>query len=100
MTVNVSYNKTKSIEATEANINLTGKAEGTEYKSESEKYTIEVEGDADIVEALSIEDFVITADVTDLTAGTHEVKLTVTCNKDVDKVKVTPEKITIYIQEI
>jgi len=97
MTVNVMKSLKKTFEATTENITVIGAEEGTKYNIEPKQYTIEVEGDSEIINSLTIKDFALEADVSSLNEGSHSTKLTVTCGKDVNIIKVTPEEITITI---
>lgn len=97
MTVNTSSSLQKTLGATSKDITVKGAEDGKEYTIEDKQYTIEVEGNTDILSGLTIKDFVISADVSSLKDGTHEVKLTITCNKNVKSVKVSPGEATIKI---
>ena len=58
---------------------------------------VTVSGRDGVLQDVKASDFVMSVGLDGLTAGNHSVKLDVTSNKDLNDIKVSPEKIQITI---
>lgn len=87
----------RTFEFTNDDINLQGKNDDLMYTLGSAKHTIEVTGNSLVVDSLSLSDFVITINVSEMEKGNHTAAINVTCNKEIKILAVMPEKIEIHI---
>ena len=87
----------RTFEFTNDDINLQGKNDDLMYTLGSAKHTIEVTGNSLVVDSLSLSDFVITINVSEMEKGNHTAVINVTCNKEIKILAVMPEKIEIHI---
>ena len=99
VSVTVVNAETRTFDFNETDINVTGVGTDRSVVIQNLDIKVTAKGMADIIDALTNESFDLTADISELEAGTHSVELKVTCSVDgVDSIKCEPEKIEITIE--
>jgi len=92
---------TVTLDFTENDINVTGIGTGRSAKISNVNIKLTVKGRSTVINALTKENFILTADVTGLEDGTNSVKLKAVCEfEGVDSVTVEPENVLIEIETI
>ena len=92
---------TATITFDETDINVTGIGKDRSANISDAEIKVTVKGISTVISALTKDNFVLTADVTDLEDGTNYVKLAVTCNMEgVDKISASPESVEIELETI
>ena len=92
---------TATITFDETDINVTGIGKDRSANISDAEIKVTVKGISTVISALTKDNFVLTADVTDLEDGTNYVKLAVTCNMEgVDKISASPESVEIELDTI
>ncbi len=61
--------------------------------------TVTVKGEEGEIGNITKDDFTLSADATDLEAGTHTVDLTVKSKAEYNEMDVSPEKVTIEVSD-
>lgn len=101
MTVSVTVvnAETKVFDFDETDINVTGVGTDRSVVIKDLDIKITAKGMATVIETLTKESFDLTADISELDAGTHSVELKVACSVDgVDSIKADPESVEITIE--
>lgn len=99
VSVTVVNAETRTFDFNETDINVTGVGTDRSVVIQNLDIKVTAKGMADFIDALTNESFDLTADISELEAGTHSVELKVTCSVDgVDSIKCEPEKIEITIE--
>lgn len=99
VSVTVVNAETRTFDFNETDINVTGVGTDRSVVIQNLDIKVTAKGMADFIDALTNDSFDLTADISDLEAGTHSVELKVTCSVDgVDSIKCEPEKIEITIE--
>ena len=83
----------------ETDINVGGVGEGKSVKMNTTNITVTVKGEEGEIGNITKDDFVLSADATDLEAGTHTVDLTVKSKAEYNEMDVSPEKVTIEVSD-
>jgi YbbR domain-containing protein len=92
---------TVTLDFTENDINVTGIGTGRSAKISNVNIKLTVKGRSTVINALTKENFILTADVTGLEDGTNSVKLKAVCEfEGVDSVTAEPENVLIEIETI
>lgn len=85
----------------EKDINVTGLGTNRSAKISDVKIQITVKGISTVINALTKDNFMLTADVSGLDSGTNSVKLKVICDLDgVDSVTANPETVEIEVESM
>ena len=85
----------------ETDIDVTGVGTGRSVKIENLNIKVTVKGISTVIQALTKDNFSLSADISDLDVGTHSVELKVMCGiEGVDSIKCDPEKIDITIENL
>ena len=95
--VSVKGVETKTFTFSENDVAISGISENMSAIVESVKIKVTVTALSDVVKEISAEDFLLTADVAGLEAGSHSVSLVCTCAKEYTDMEYTPEEINITI---
>ncbi len=92
---------TVTLDFNENDINVTGIGTGRSAKISSVNIKITVKGRSTVINALTKDNFILTADVTGLEDGTNSVKLKAVCDYEgVDTVTTEPENVLIEIETL
>lgn len=92
---------TVTLDFNENDINVTGIGSGRSARIANVNLKITVKGRSTVINALTKENFILSADVTGLEDGTNSVKLKAVCNLEgVDSVTAEPENVLIEIETI
>lgn len=86
------------IKVSTSDIKLLNTSNELNYEIEEEDLTLTIQGKESELEHLSISDFNITADVNDLEAGSHKVKVKINCEKNIGTIKSSFEEIVVVIK--
>ena len=89
--------ETNTFTFSENDVAISGVSENMSATVESVKIKVAVTALSDAMKEISAEDFLLTADVTGLEAGSHSVSLVCTCEKEYTDMEYTPEEINITI---
>ena len=89
--------ETNTFTFSENDVAISGVSENMSATVESVKIKVTVTALSDAMKEISAEDFLLTADVTGLEAGSHSVSLVCTCEKEYTDMEYTPEEINITI---
>ena len=82
----------------ETYVNIVGIDENSSVKIHEIDINVKVKGASTVINSLTADDLMLTADAADLTTGTHTVDVDVTLDKaGVDLIEVKPQKITIDV---
>lgn len=98
--VKITIKKTseKPISVKGSKVELQGLGEGLEAEVKTEEIKIYVTGSSSVLEGVGESDFKLTADLSGLTEGTHEVALYVTSSKGFKSIKWSPKDISVVIK--
>jgi YbbR domain-containing protein len=92
---------TVTLDFNENDINVTGIGSGRSARIANVNLKITVKGRSTVINALTKENFILSADVTGLEDGTNSVKLKAVCDLEgVDSVTAEPENVLIEIETI
>lgn len=92
---------TVTLDFNENDINVTGIGSGRSARIANVNLKITVKGRSTVINALTKENFILSADVTGLDDGTNSVKLKAVCDLEgVDSVTAEPENVLIEIETI
>ncbi len=95
--VSVKGVETNTFTFSENDVAISGISEDMAATVESVKIKVTVTALSDAIKEISAEDFLLSADVTGLEAGSHSVRLVCTCEKEYTDMEYTPEEINITI---
>lgn len=89
----------KSFDFTSEDIILTVKILGLDYKVSGAEFKVTVTGRKSVLDDLTKADIILSADTEGLEAGTHNLGVSVDCEKDVLTVEITPSRVEVMIIE-
>ena len=91
--------ETKELTLDQVTVIFTGLSEGLSAELQESDVKITITGTKDQLDQIAEGDVSLTADCTDLDAGTHTLKLSVSCEKSVGSIAAEPEEVTVVITE-
>lgn len=90
---------TKEFVFDENDINVTGNSANKAIKIHDLSVTVTVKGLSTVVNSITLEDFNLTADASDLETGTHTIDLNVKCDlAGIDIIEAEPAQVTIDVE--
>ncbi len=96
--VTVKETVTKTFDFSGSDIIFTVEALGHTYRVGDGEFEVTVSGRESVLKSLTKSDLILSVDTEGLEAGTHDLDITVKCEKDVSKIEITPAKAEVIIQ--
>lgn len=98
--VQVSKMKAKTFTFNATDVELKNLAEGFDAKKTANRIQVTVVGTSEQINAIEAEDFILTADLSQMGAGSHTVMLNVECTVTTTEIQVKPKTISVKLTKI